>query len=252
MPNLQIQQIREAGRIVLVLAFAAGFVDAVGYIVLFQIFTAHMSGNTVAMCVQFSQHNWVELLRRGFPIPMFLLGTALGTFLNLVLPRFGLQWTFSLIFTLEVLLLLSFILLGQSAYIAGHEHFEFNVRYYVLLTLLPIAMGLQNSTIRHIGGSTVHTTYVSGLLTSLTIEIVGYFFRNSGRARGQLASSSTDETSLNRIALMSGVYAAYLTGAVLGGFAETLWALVSLLMPVCCLCVVIFFDLSHPHLETTV
>jgi len=242
---------RKVGRVVLVLAFAAGFVDAVGYIVLFQIFAAHMSGNTVAMCVQFSRHDWAELLRRGFPVPMFLLGTGLGAFLNLALPRLGLRWTFSFIFALEVVLLLSFILLGQSASIAGGGRLEFNGKYYVLLALLPIAMGLQNATIRRIGGDTVHTTYVSGLLTSLTFEIVGYFFRNYDQGRGQFTPSSVDQSSFSRIAFLSCVYTAFLAGALLGGFAETLWALVSLLIPVCCLCIVIFFDLLRPHLEIT-
>src|SRR5258708_4219693 len=98
MSNLQIQQVREVRLPVVVLAFAAGFVDAVGYIVLFQIFTAHMSGNTVAMCVQFSLHDWTELFRRGLPILMFLLGTCVGAFLNQALPRLGLRSTFSIVF----------------------------------------------------------------------------------------------------------------------------------------------------------
>ena len=64
MPDFLLQQMREVGIAVLILAFTAGFVDAVGYIVLFQIFTAHMSGNTVAMCVHFSRQNWAEFRSR--------------------------------------------------------------------------------------------------------------------------------------------------------------------------------------------
>jgi uncharacterized membrane protein YoaK (UPF0700 family) len=249
--NPRIQKMREMGRTVLVLALAAGFVDAVAYIVLFQIFTAHMSGNTVVMCVQFSRHDWAELLRRGFPIPMFLLGTGLGAFLDQALPRFGLRCAFSFILALEVLLLLLFILLGQSAFIAGGDRLEFNGKYYVLLALLPIAMGLQNATICRMGGNTVHTTYVSGLLTSLTFEIVGYFFRNYDQGRGRFTPSSVDQPSLSRIAFLSCVYTAFVAGAILGGFAEIIWAPASLLIPVCCLCMVIFFDLLRPRLEIT-
>ena len=112
-------------------------------------------------------------------------------------------------------------------------------------------MGLQNSTVRHIGVSPVHTTYVSGLLTSLTVEIVGHFFRNHDQRRSPITPSSVDQLTLSRIALMSGIYAAYVAGAVLGGFAEIMWALASLLVPVCFLCIVIIFDLLHARLETT-
>jgi uncharacterized membrane protein YoaK (UPF0700 family) len=240
MADPQIQQIRDAGRAAIVLAFAGGFVDAVGYIVLFQVFTAHMSGNTVAMAVQFSRHDWADLLRRGLPIPMFLLGTGLGMFLNRALPRLGLRRTFSVVFGLEALLLVLFILLGAPVLLPGDHPLAFHGRYYVLLTLLPVAMGLQNGTVRKIGGGTIHTTYISGLLTSLMDEIVGYFFK-----------PSRDPVSLHRIGLMSGVYAAYVTGAVLGGFAEVVWALSALLVPVGCLGGVILFDLRHPLLEKT-
>jgi uncharacterized membrane protein YoaK (UPF0700 family) len=125
-------------------------VDAVGYIMLFQIFTAHMSGNAVAMCVRFSRHDWAELFRRGYPIPMFFLGTGLGAFLNQGLPRLGLRSAFSIVFGIEAVLLLLFIFIDQPALVSGTGHLAFNGRYFVLLALLPMAMGLQNATVRRI------------------------------------------------------------------------------------------------------
>lgn len=251
MPDLQIQQIREVGLAAVILAFTAGFVDAVGYIVLFKIFTAYTSGNTVAMCVLFSRYDPTELFRRALPILMFILGTGVGAFLNQALPRLGLRSTFSILYGLEILLLTSFIFIDQPVLGTGEKIIEFDGRYYAALALLPVAMGLQNSTVRRIGGGTVHTTYITGLLTSLMHEIVNCLFNRYDAWRDRVQSTSIAPSSLYRIALMSGVYLGFPAGALTGGFAERAWALASLLIPVCCLSGLILFDLRYEPFETT-
>jgi len=46
--------------IALSLAIIGGFVDAVGYLALFRLFTAHMRGNTVAGGADLAQQEWSE------------------------------------------------------------------------------------------------------------------------------------------------------------------------------------------------
>ncbi len=241
----------EIGWGVLVLAFTAGFVDAVGYIVLFQVFTAHMSGNSVAMCVQFSLHDWEEFFRRGFPIPMFLLGTAAGAFFNQGLPRLGLRSTFALVFGIEALLLLLFILVGQPLIRPEKSRPNSTAAIMPPSPCFPSRSACRIPAVRHVAGGTVHTTYVSGLLTSITGEIVGLFFRRYDRTRGTIAPAPARPSPLGRVALMSSVYLSFLTGAVLGGTTLLAWALAALLIPIGCLAGLIVFDLRHPNFETT-
>ncbi len=42
------------------LTTVGGFVDAVGYIALFEVFTANMSGNSIHIGMYLGQHNWLQ------------------------------------------------------------------------------------------------------------------------------------------------------------------------------------------------
>jgi len=60
------------------LSAIAGFVDAVGYIVLLQVYVANMSDNTIALGVESAQGRWYVLCRRTAAIPLFVLGMLLS------------------------------------------------------------------------------------------------------------------------------------------------------------------------------
>jgi uncharacterized membrane protein YoaK (UPF0700 family) len=92
----------------------AGFVDAAGYIVLVRLFTAHMSGNSVAMGASLGQGDWAEAIRRGFPIPFFVLGVALGVAILEWRSRRAARRKISAVLVPEALLLLAFLLYGQA------------------------------------------------------------------------------------------------------------------------------------------
>jgi hypothetical protein len=63
----------------LLLGAIGGFVDAVGFLALFQLFTAHMSGNSVWFGAAFGLGEWRISLHHLFPIPLFVIGVAVGT-----------------------------------------------------------------------------------------------------------------------------------------------------------------------------
>ena len=79
------------GLLAQLMAFVAGFVDAVGYIVLFHMFTANMSGNSVALGIHIGQGQWSQVFHRLFPIPLFMFGVAAGSFSLVLLTRKGRQ-----------------------------------------------------------------------------------------------------------------------------------------------------------------
>ncbi|MDQ2798914.1 MAG: DUF1275 family protein [Armatimonadota bacterium] len=66
--------VQEKARLGLLLAWVAGGVDATGFLTLAHLFTAHMSGNSVALAVSAAQGHWMEAARRAFPIPLFVVG----------------------------------------------------------------------------------------------------------------------------------------------------------------------------------
>jgi len=88
----------------------AGCVDAVGYLVLSHVFTAHMSGNSVGFGAALGSGDWTEAFRRGFPIPLFVIGVATGGAIIEVGARRGLRRTMSLVLVIEESLLLAFMI----------------------------------------------------------------------------------------------------------------------------------------------
>ncbi len=86
---IQTEKEEVKGWLILLLAFIGGWVDAYGYLVLVQLFTAHMSGNSIAMTVYAGKADWARAFHRAFPIPLFVLGIFLGGTTNRVLSRVG-------------------------------------------------------------------------------------------------------------------------------------------------------------------
>jgi uncharacterized membrane protein YoaK (UPF0700 family) len=208
-----------------VLGVVAGFGDAVGFLVLFGVFTAHMSGNTTHFGVSLAEGEWTDAVVRFFPIPMFVLAIALGTAAIEVARRRGVTraWLTPL-FLAEAAALLVF--LGLTAWVLDTDRLRpANVWFFVLAGLLTLAMGLQTAALRRVGGLTVHTTYISGMLTQVAVGAVGWAFdRRDGRAvRGDPDGGAAHTW------LALAVWACFATGAVLGAIAHRAvdeWALV--------------------------
>jgi hypothetical protein len=72
------QHLQTKSAIALALTLAAGFVDIVGYISLHNVFTAHMTGETVHLAQNLLQRDWFEAAAAGCVIGAFLLGSIVG------------------------------------------------------------------------------------------------------------------------------------------------------------------------------
>src|SRR5919205_1586345 len=64
------------------LAMVAGFVDAIGYLGLFRLYAAHMTGNTASGGADLGRFEWGSALHSMFPIPIFLIGVCLGALMK--------------------------------------------------------------------------------------------------------------------------------------------------------------------------
>jgi uncharacterized membrane protein YoaK (UPF0700 family) len=217
-------------RLAVLLAGIAGAVDAIGYLALAHLFTAHMSGNTVALGASVGGAEPSEVVRRVLAIVLFAAGIAVGTAVGEIRADRGRRHPTVPIFGVEMVLLLAFIVLGVLERMPSPEE----PRFYVLLAFPTLAMGMQSATVRRIGHLNVTTTYISGVLTSFIEGIV----------RQMLHRSRQEDFGVR---LFGSVWGAYLLGAVAGGVSYSQVGPVATLLPIAGLVFVVTFDLLHPY-----
>jgi len=160
--------------VALALTWIAGFIDIVGYIVLYHVFAANMTGNTVALGRGLADGDWGLVLRRGFAIPMFVLGLIVSRLALHLSQEKSAPRVAGGLFGMEVLLLATFTVFGSQEMSHGRIPSEAGWTYYLLVALPAMAMGLQNATLTHFGPLTVRTTHVTGTLSNLADELVQY------------------------------------------------------------------------------
>src|SRR5579884_3747608 len=182
-------------RVAVTLAAVAGFLDVVGYLTLAKLFTAHMTGNTSKLGVSLGHGTLGAALPLAVAPPLFAAGIAAGTLLVDARRR-------SSPLVLQAMLVATFMAIGVSARRHG-ETFASPYPYYVLEACATVALGLQTAALTDIGGTTIRTSYVSGVLTNLT----------QGAVR-RLRRRDTDKP----LALLSTILLAYLSGATAAAF----------------------------------
>lgn len=235
------------------LSWVGGSVDAIGFLVLFHMFVAHMSGNSAALGAYMGQGNWNLAFHHFFPIPVFVVGIAAGRILNEESLRGGLRSSYSLVLGLEALLLFLFMILGMQSMADVYIQSAPAWKFYLLASLPLLSMGLQNATIRRIGSYSLHTTYVTGVLNSLAEEGVRFIYwlrdHTRGRSIGRIAKVlrvSTRQDSFRYSFLSGCMWSSYIIGAIVGSLAKYWWNLASILLPVGALVFLIIFDVISP------
>jgi uncharacterized membrane protein YoaK (UPF0700 family) len=215
--------------IAILLAAIAGFVDAAGYLALFHLFTAHMSGNSAAMGAFLGQNEWREALHRAFPIPVFVAGVVIGALLTEISLMHNFRSPFAVALATEAALLLLLMLFSDSIQTGT------GWKFYALTALPALAMGVQNATLRRVGSLHIRTTYVTGMLTNFGEAVSGYLLHARSR-----------RVMLWQMALYGGLWFAFAAGAIGGGYAETHWGLRALAIPLWGLVLIIAQDLMQP------
>jgi uncharacterized membrane protein YoaK (UPF0700 family) len=237
-----------------VLAGVAGFVDAVGFITLRGLFVAHMSGNSVKFGVALGRGALSAAAPAGIAVLLFVAGVALGTIAAELAARRGQRSAAAVVLAIQTALIAAFMAYGSTLLhgrrVPGHSLGGF----YVLAAIAVASMGMQTSALRQLGGRSISTTYVTGVLTSLTQEATNYaFWLHDGGHRDARRSflvrvlelGSRDE-SRRRMLLLGAVWTAYAAGAVLGSYLDGRIALWALLAPLGVLVLVVVRDLVRP------
>jgi len=136
------------------LAFVGGYGDAASF-VLAKTFTGHVTGNLVLGAISVAAHDWRATLGCLSAIVTFLIGVALSMLIARFVKALPLLPT---VMGIEVILIVAAALALESG---------MALRVEIFVIFLSLALGLQNGAFRRVGAITVHTTYLTGMITSL-------------------------------------------------------------------------------------
>ena len=208
---------RAAGR-----ALIAGYVDSYS-LLNFGVYASFMSGNTTSAGLHAGHAKFALAGHSLLPIPFFVLGIFIGTLLvlanlNHALPRHS--------FLVAALLAMSF----AATY--------FGWPGWLSIMMLSTAMGIMNTSINHVGGQAVNLGFVTGDLNNFAQRLA------MGIRRDPVPQMQGSwDNHWWRAALLAGIWAAFLIGAVLGGALASRFTMWALLLPMLMLLV---FGLLEP------
>jgi len=152
-----------AFRISIGLAFVGGYADASSYL-LAQTFTGHLTGNCVLAAVSAASKDWHLTLDRLLAVIVFLSGILVSMILNRFAPVWLRPSSLAIAILIELLLVLSaFILLNSTA---THQLF---------IVCMCLALGIQNGALHKTQGISVHSTYMTGMVTTLLQKSFDHF-----------------------------------------------------------------------------
>lgn len=235
--------------IALLLTFAAGIVDIVGYITLYHSFVSHMTGNTVHLGSQLVTGNWAQSAKAATVIASFVVGSVIGR----AVIETGARRRNRAIATITLLLEAVLILLATWLYpvLPGNPQPPGLGRLCVLLALLAGAMGMQTATLTRIGPLTIHTTFVTGMLNKLAQSLSQWFFwiydsRGQNASAAQILRSSGQQAAFRNARLMAAIWITYMFGSVAGTWMNSQWKIASLYVPVLILVVSAATDQVQP------
>jgi uncharacterized membrane protein YoaK (UPF0700 family) len=200
-----------------VLSFIAAFVDTYGYIGLFGVFTAHVTGNFVLIGAALV-YGRGDLLARLLVLPLFLLAVA-ATYLCgrwLARRQIGLAAPALLV---EALLLIAAVLLTlvDGAMIDSGAPLTI-----IAALLLAAAMGVQNALNRLCFAGMAPSTVMTGNVTQVMIDLMMMLTSPPGAER---------EQARQRFARLWPLIAAFALGAAAGAIGFAWVGFCSLLLP---------------------
>jgi uncharacterized membrane protein YoaK (UPF0700 family) len=115
---------------------------------------------------------------------------------------------------------------------------------YALILLLSVAMGVQAAAVRRLQVPGIATTYITGTLTSLMVDLVAWVRSAAASSRATDAEgTSVDEASgiewEQRVGLLAGVFFFYGLGAFAGGILQTRAPILATLAPLFAVMIVV-------------
>jgi uncharacterized membrane protein YoaK (UPF0700 family) len=184
------------------------------------VFTAMMTGNTVLFGLALAQGDALAALRS----IVALIGFAFGVFVGAIIVEReaeAKEWPA----VVTAALTLETVVLGVFA---ATSYFFDNIHtgvIYLLIVFLAVAMGIQSAAVRRLGVPGIATTYITGTLTTLMVDLLGWL--RSIAARLPVAQATERDVSATksmpweqRVGLLAAVLGVYCFGALAGGVLQ--------------------------------
>jgi len=181
------------------LAFVGGYADASSYL-LARTFTGHLTGNCVLAAVSAASKEWYLTLDRLLAVIVFLAGILVSLILNRFVPVRLRQYSLAIAMVLEVLLIVS-----ASLFLMNRANSE------MFIVCMCLALGIQNGALDKTNGISVHSTYMTGMVTTLMQKS----FRHLSSKRSPKEDSSRDSVRLT-IQVLAPMWISFIFGALAG------------------------------------
>jgi uncharacterized membrane protein YoaK (UPF0700 family) len=180
------------------LALVGGYGDAASF-VLAKTFTGHVTGNLVLGAISVAAHDWRSALGPLSAIVTFFVGISLSVLIMRLLNSWS-SWPFlPAILGIEVILMVAASLALAS---------NMASRVAMFIVFVSLALGLQNGAFRRTGGISVHTTFLTGMITSvISAEVERYI----SKVAPPVIKAPDPKTSL-----LLGIWIAFILGAGIG------------------------------------
>jgi len=225
--------------LLLLLACAAGAIDAISYLGLGRVFTANMTGNTVLLGLALVQADHQEVLRASLALIGFFGGGVLGARIVEKGPSAGL-WPRTV--TVALALEWGFLVVFAVGWLyTGGEAETFAARA-PLIVLSALAMGVQSAAARRLEVSGIATTYITGTVTTLAAWLVRWFGGGGATASTRPQAGMTDlgapRQARRAVGLLAAVWGIYLGGAMVAGACVRLGPESAVLFPLALMLIV--------------
>jgi uncharacterized membrane protein YoaK (UPF0700 family) len=180
------------------LAFVGGYGDAAGF-VLARTFTGHVTGNFVLGAIAVAAQDWRATLGHLSAVATFLIGVVLSMLIAPPLRAWPSRPLLPTIMGIEVILIVA----ASLALASGAAP-----RVEIFVIFVSLALGLQNGAFGRVGGISVHTTYLTGMITTLiSTEVEKY---TSGFPPTPVGAPDP------KIGLLSKIWIAFVLGSGIG------------------------------------
>lgn len=220
------------------LSMIAGFLDAYG-IITYNTYLSFMSGNTTQTGYQTGQGHFGAAAPSALAIIFFVSGSLAGA----LLAHSAVRRIRRLVFGMVAFSLALIICLTRLGFLSDG----------VGIAVVSFAMGAMNAALSRVGADSVSLTFVTGTLTR-----IGMHLALAVKHAPLPDSEGSWDTHLHRARLLAGIWAGFLTGALLSGATTPRLGVWVLLLPILVLSALAAFDRSAStpsdfgtHISTT-
>ena len=185
-------------RISIALAFIGGYADASSFL-LARTFTGHLTGNCVLAAVSAASKDWYLTLDRLLAVIVFLGGILISLILNRFASARLRQSSLAIAMCIEVLLFLSAAL------------FLSNRANELFIVCMCLALGIQNGALNRTNGISVHSTFMTGMVTTLMHKSFDHL-----SSKGSPKEDSAKQSARLTIQVLTSMWISFIFGAVTG------------------------------------